>query len=127
MNVDIKQPSQQGGDIRGVEEGVKIEGRSFGRKDICTFLARGQTNEIAPQTHDQVSDLRRNHPKRETSVATREHAAVSYLHGIKYLPTSIFSHGHLYVGFSPCRDLDKVFVYANQKEFNNIRHLLENG
>ena len=42
-----------------------------------------------------------------------------------YLPISVFSHGHLYAGFSRCGDPDKVFVYGNQKEFDNNRHLLE--
>jgi len=44
-----------------------------------------------------------------------------------YLPQSVFSHGHLYVGFSRCGDPDNVFVYADQKEFENIRHMLEDG
>ena len=41
-----------------------------------------------------------------------------------YLPRSVFSHGHVYVGFSRCGDPDHVFVFANQDEFDNIRHLL---
>ena len=44
-----------------------------------------------------------------------------------YLPTSVFSHEYVHMRFSQCRDPDKVFVYANQKEFDNIRHLLEDG
>ena len=30
MNVAIEQPSQQGGNIEGAEEGAKVEGRTFG-------------------------------------------------------------------------------------------------
>ena len=41
-----------------------------------------------------------------------------------YLPRSVFSHGHVYVGFSRCGDPDHVFVFANQDEFDNTRHLL---
>jgi ATP-dependent DNA helicase PIF1 len=41
-----------------------------------------------------------------------------------YLPQSVFSHGHLYVGFSRCGDPDCVFVFADQKEFESLRHLL---
>ena len=41
-----------------------------------------------------------------------------------YLPTSVFCHGHLYVGFSRCGDPDCVFVFADQKEFESIRRLL---
>ena len=41
--------------------------------------------------------------------------------------TSVFSHEHLYVGFLLCGHLDKVFVNAEQKEFDNIRHLLDDG
>ena len=44
-----------------------------------------------------------------------------------YLPRSVFSHGHLYVGFSRCGDPDSMYVYADQEEFENIRHLLEDG
>ena len=42
-----------------------------------------------------------------------------------YLPTSVFSHGRLYVGFSRNGDPDKGFVYAGQKEFENMAHLLD--
>ena len=42
-----------------------------------------------------------------------------------YLPTSVFSHGHLYVGFSRGGDPEKGFVYAGQEEFENVEHLLE--
>ena len=31
-----------------------------------------------------------------------------------YLPTSVFSHGHLYVGYSRCGDPDDFFVYAGR-------------
>ena len=41
-----------------------------------------------------------------------------------YLPRSVFSHGHVYFGFSRCGDPDQVFVYANQDEFDNIKYLL---
>ena len=44
-----------------------------------------------------------------------------------YLPKSVFSHGHLYVGCSRCGDPDCVFVYADQSEFDHVReHLDEN-
>ena len=33
------------------------------------------------------------------------------------LPQSVFSHGHLYEGYSRCGDPAKVFVYADQEEF----------
>ena len=42
-----------------------------------------------------------------------------------YLPTSVFLHGHLYVGFSRNGDPDKGYVYAGQKEFENVAHLLD--
>ena len=42
-----------------------------------------------------------------------------------YLPTSVFSHGHLYVGYSRCGDPDRFFVYAGQEEFENLEHLLD--
>ncbi len=41
-----------------------------------------------------------------------------------YLPRSVFSHGHVYVGFSRCGDPDNIFVFENQDEFDNIRQLL---
>ena len=44
-----------------------------------------------------------------------------------HLPHSVFSHGHLYVGFSRCGDPEGTFVYADQSEFDNIRDLLEEG
>ena len=34
MNVAIKQPSQRGDNIGGAEEGVKVEGHLFGKKNI---------------------------------------------------------------------------------------------
>ena len=42
-----------------------------------------------------------------------------------YLPRSVFSHGHLYVGYSRCGDPDRFFVYAGQEEFENLEHLLD--
>ena len=42
-----------------------------------------------------------------------------------YLPTSVFSHGHLYVGFSRCGNPDNFSVYADQSEFENLQHLLD--
>ena len=43
-----------------------------------------------------------------------------------YIPRSVFYHGHLYVEFSRCGDLDEVHIYADQKEFVNIcQHLSE--
>ena len=45
-------------------------------------LTNDKQTRIVPQIHDPVSEVRRNHPKRETSVATREQAAASYLRSI---------------------------------------------
>ena len=42
-----------------------------------------------------------------------------------YLPRSVFSHGHLYVGFSRCGDPDNFFVYADQSEFVHLQHILD--
>ena len=44
-----------------------------------------------------------------------------------YLPRSVFSHGHLYVGYSRNGDPDQGFVFAGQEEFENVEHLLEPG
>ena len=44
-----------------------------------------------------------------------------------YLEESVFSHGHLYVGFGRCGDPRSFFVYANQAEFQHIQKHLENG
>ena len=44
-----------------------------------------------------------------------------------YLPQSVFSHGHLYVGLSRCGDPENVFVYADQHEFENLRHQFPPG
>ena len=44
-----------------------------------------------------------------------------------YLPTSVFSHGHLFVGYSRCGDPDNMHVYADQSEFDNVREYLEEG
>ena len=41
-----------------------------------------------------------------------------------FLDRSVFSHGHLYVGFSRYGDLDCVFIFADQKEFEGMQHLL---
>ena len=43
------------------------------------------------------------------------------------LPQSIFTHGQLYVGWSRCGDPDRLFIFANQDEFENVRHLLSPG
>ena len=43
------------------------------------------------------------------------------------LPQSVFTHGQLYVGWSRCGDPDKLYIFANQDEFDNIRHLLPPG
>lgn len=44
-----------------------------------------------------------------------------------YLPKSVFSHGHLYVGCSRCGDPDNVFVYADQSEFDNVKEHFTEG
>ena len=44
-----------------------------------------------------------------------------------HLPTSVFSHGHLYVGYLRNGDPDKGFVYAGQEEFENVEHLLDSN
>ena len=43
------------------------------------------------------------------------------------LPQSVFTHGQLYVGWSRCGDPDKFYIFANQDEFENVRHLLPPG
>ena len=42
-----------------------------------------------------------------------------------YLEKSVFSHGHLYVGFGRCGDPRGFFVYANQEEFAHLRKYLK--
>ena len=42
-----------------------------------------------------------------------------------YLPKSVFCHGHLYVGFGRCGDPDNFHVYADQREFDNIKSHLD--
>ena len=37
-------------------------------------------------------------------------------------PSSVFTHGQLYGGASRTGDYDQEFVYANQYEFDNIKH-----
>ena len=44
-----------------------------------------------------------------------------------YLPQSVFSHGHFYVGCSKCGDPDNVFMYADQSEFEHLKEHLEDG
>jgi ATP-dependent DNA helicase PIF1 len=41
-----------------------------------------------------------------------------------YLPKSVFSHGHLYVGCSRCEDHNSVFIYADQNEFDGVSQYL---
>ena len=55
--------------------------------------------------------------------APHVHALV-WLNGL-YLPQSVVSHGHLYVLISRYGDPDNVFVYADQAEFENASHLLD--
>ena len=43
------------------------------------------------------------------------------------LPQSVFTHGQLYVGWSRCGDPDTFYIFANQDEFENVRHLLPPG
>ena len=44
-----------------------------------------------------------------------------------YLPNSVFTHGHLYCGFSRCGNPDGVHVFADQTEFQNLREYLLPG
>jgi hypothetical protein len=44
-----------------------------------------------------------------------------------YLPKSVFSHGHMYVGCSRCGDPDCVSIYADQSEFEHIKDRLTDG
>ena len=41
------------------------------------------------------------------------------------LSTSVFAHGQLYVGFSRDGDPDTIFVYADQHEFEHLKHILD--
>ena len=43
------------------------------------------------------------------------------------LPQSVFTHGQLYVGLGRCGDLKKLFVYANQEEFEHLKDSLPEG
>ena len=42
-----------------------------------------------------------------------------------YLPTSVFCHGHLYVALGRNGDPDRVFVHADQGEYDNIKQYLD--
>lgn len=48
-------------------------------------------------------------------------------HAGMYLPQSVFSHGHFYVGNSRCGDPDNMAIYADQEEFKDVRHLIPSG
>ncbi|KAL7552468.1 hypothetical protein ACHAWF_015721 [Thalassiosira exigua] len=48
-------------------------------------------------------------------------------HAGMYLPQSVLSHGHLYVGASRCRDPDNIAIYADQSEFDYVRYLISDG
>ena len=45
----------------------------------------------------------------------------NYLLHMAY-PSSVFTHGQLYIGASRTGDYNQVFVYVNQYEFDNIKH-----
>ena len=42
-----------------------------------------------------------------------------------YLTKSVFTHGQLFVAFSRFVDPDHFFIFADQSEFDNLRHLLD--
>ena len=44
-----------------------------------------------------------------------------------FFPTSVFSHGHLYVGYSRCGNPNCCHVFAGHEEFENVEHLLDNS
>ena len=44
-----------------------------------------------------------------------------------HLPQSAFSHGHFYVAVSRCGDPDGIAIFADQKEFRNVNHMLPAG
>ena len=48
-------------------------------------------------------------------------------HAGMYLPQSVFSHGHFYVGTSRCGDPDNMAIYADQEEFKDLQHLIPSG
>ena len=98
MNVAIEQHSQ-GGDIR-TEDGVEVGTRRLVKKGYLLHVhyQNNTQTRIALQTHNQVNELRHNHPQRETSVATRRtiYCVISAQHQLprlsakdhrKYLPT----------------------------------------
>ena len=42
-----------------------------------------------------------------------------------YLTKSVFTHGQLFVAFSTCGDPDHFFIFADQSEFDHLRHVLD--
>ena len=40
-----------------------------------------------------------------------------------YLTKSVFTHGQLFVAFSRCGDPDHFFIFADQSEFDHLRHV----
>jgi len=43
------------------------------------------------------------------------------------LPCSVFEHGHLYIGFSRFGNPDKLFVFADKKEYENLKKYFKEG
>ena len=44
---------------------------------------------------------------------------------VLYLTKSVFTHGQLFVAFSRCGDPDHFFIFADQSEFDHLRHVLD--
>ena len=42
-----------------------------------------------------------------------------------YLTKNVFTHGQLFVAFSRCGDPDHFFIFADQSEFDHLRHVLD--
>lgn len=112
--------------IQAMEEAVQISHAFVIRELFCNILLHCHPTDPRGIFDQFCNSMREDFVHRRSGVLNMNDRAQGQSldrAGI-YLPKSVFSHGHLYVGCSRCGNPDCVFINADQSEFDSMRQHL---